>query len=105
MPRILTAPTPGTPRPATEPRSRRCELADDDLAPGRLRRWVTALLADWHLSHLAGDLALVATELATNAVRHGGPRARATLSGRGTGTGPRVVRLEVEDDGPGFDPP
>ncbi|MFG2994741.1 ATP-binding protein [Streptomyces sp. NPDC048257] len=80
------------------------ELAADIRAPRLLRTWITARLAGWHLHGLSDDLTLIATELATNAVRHGGTPARITLALRNPGTGPRVVRLEVEDSGPGFDP-
>ncbi|MDA5279289.1 ATP-binding protein [Streptomyces sp. Isolate_45] len=70
-----------------------------------LRTWIVARLAGWHLHSLTDDLILIATELATNAVRHGGTAARITLALRDLGTGARVVRLEVEDSGPGFAPP
>ncbi|MGW6868415.1 ATP-binding protein [Streptomyces sp. NPDC054901] len=69
-----------------------------------LRTWIVARLAGWHLHSLTDDLILIATELATNAVRHGGTAARITLGLRDPGTGARVVRLEVEDSGPGFAP-
>ncbi|MER6780718.1 MULTISPECIES: ATP-binding protein [unclassified Streptomyces] len=82
----------------------RYELPADLKAPRLLRTWISARLAGWHLGGLSDDLLLVATELATNAVRHGGTPARITLALRCPGTGPRVVRLEVEDAGPGFDP-
>ncbi|MCX5071130.1 ATP-binding protein [Streptomyces sp. NBC_00513] len=79
------------------------ELAADIKAPRLLRTWITARLAGWHLHGLSDDLTLIATELATNAVRHGGTPARITLALRDPSTGPRrVVRLEVEDSGPGF---
>lgn len=102
MPRILSSPCATCPAPP--PRLQRCELAPDDLAPSRLRGWITAQLTDWQLPHLADDLALIATELATNALRHGGTAALATLSLVGPGQGSRTVRLEIQDSGPGFDP-
>ncbi|GHH73579.1 ATP-binding protein [Kitasatospora indigofera] len=102
MPRILSSPC--ATRPAPPPRLQHCELAADPLAPGRLRGWITAQLTDWQLPHLVDDLALIATELATNALRHGGTAALATLSLTGPDQGPRTVRLEVQDSGPGFDP-
>ncbi|MGW7348593.1 ATP-binding protein [Streptomyces sp. NPDC054854] len=80
------------------------ELAADIRAPPMLRTWIVARLAGWHLHSLTDDLILIATELATNAVRHGGTAARITLALRDPGTGARVVRLEVEDSGPGFAP-
>ncbi|MFF2040839.1 ATP-binding protein [Kitasatospora sp. NPDC058170] len=108
MPRILTPPRTcadrsGTP-PHPSPRHHQCDLAADELAPSRLRAWIGALLADWQLPQLVDDLALIATELATNAVRHGGTPARATLAMSAPDAGPRVVRLEIQDSGPGFDP-
>jgi anti-sigma regulatory factor (Ser/Thr protein kinase) len=47
---------------------------------------------------VADRLALLATELVTNAVRHGGGdiRLRASFDGG-------AIRVEVRDDGPGFD--
>ncbi|WP_405452002.1 ATP-binding protein [Streptomyces erythrochromogenes] len=87
------------------PCAHRYELAADITAPRLLRPWITARLAGWHLHGLSDDLVLIASELATNAVRHGGTPARVTLALRCPGNGRRVVRLEVEDSGPGFDPP
>ncbi|MGW4896620.1 ATP-binding protein [Kitasatospora sp. NPDC004240] len=104
MPRIATTLPPGTARPSGAARVQRYELAADDLAPGRLRGWIAARLADWRLAHLADDLTLIASELATNAVRHGGTPALATLSVSGPDGGPRKVRLEIRDRGVGFEP-
>ncbi|MGW4646883.1 ATP-binding protein [Kitasatospora sp. NPDC004289] len=96
MPRTLTT--------TSHPLVRRWDLLADDRAPGQLRRHVAAALADWQLGRLADDLALIATELATNAVRHAGTPARVTLALCEPKPGRHVVRLEVEDSGPGFDP-
>ncbi|MFB8241646.1 ATP-binding protein [Kitasatospora purpeofusca] len=104
MPRILTPPRTRGRAPATPSRLQRYELTADERAPGRLRGWLTALLGDWQLTHLADDLALIATELATNALRHGGTAALATLSLSGSDRASRVLRLEIRDSGPGFDP-
>ncbi len=81
-----------------------CQVQPDAEAPGRLRAWVSALLDDWLLPHLKEDLALIATELASNAVRHGDSPAHATLSIGEYGCEDTRVRLEVTDGGPGFDP-
>ncbi|MFC9330216.1 ATP-binding protein [Kitasatospora sp. NPDC057015] len=106
MPRILTAPrthsAPGG--PGGPPRIHRYELAADGLTPSRLRRWIAGRLTDWQVPHLVDDLTLIASELATNAVRHGGTSALATLSISESDAAPRVVRLEIQDSGPGFDP-
>ncbi|MFI5527107.1 ATP-binding protein [Kitasatospora sp. NPDC051853] len=89
------------PRPATAgPESHTHRLAPDDHAPLRLRKWLVRHLRQWRLVHLADDLQLIATELATNAARHGVAPATATLT-RGTAG---QVRLAVTDTGPGFDP-
>ncbi|MEE1823951.1 ATP-binding protein [Streptomyces sp. BE20] len=55
------------------------------------------------LPHLSDDLTLIATELATDAVKHGGTPARAGPALCEPGAGRRVVRLEITDSGPGFD--
>ncbi|MFB8167042.1 ATP-binding protein [Kitasatospora purpeofusca] len=104
MPRILTPPRTCGSTPATPPRRQWCELSADERAPGRLRAWLAGLLDDWRLGRLADDLALIATELATNALRHGGTTALATLSFSGSERASRVLRLEIRDSGPGFDP-
>ena len=53
---------------------------------------------------LVRDLHLLTSELVTNSVRHAnlGPEARVQLTVRLT---PDVVRVEVSDSGPGFEPP
>ncbi|MFI8264622.1 MULTISPECIES: ATP-binding protein [unclassified Streptomyces] len=104
MPRITRLSTAAPSGRKVTPCAHRYELPADLKAPRLLRTWITARLAGWHLGGLGDDLLLVATELATNAVRHGGTPARITLALRCPGTGQRVVRLEVEDSGPGFDP-
>ncbi|MED7953216.1 ATP-binding protein, partial [Streptomyces sp. BE303] len=96
--------TPGILPAEAAPRSNHCELTADTRSPGLLRNWVTALLAGWQLPDLIDDLTLIATELATNAVRHGGTPARASLALCEPEAGHWVVRLEIEDSGPGFDP-
>jgi anti-sigma regulatory factor (Ser/Thr protein kinase) len=56
------------------------------------RYWVTATLAAWGESAVLEDAALVASELATNAVRHAESAFRASLSRTVRG-----IRLEFED--------
>lgn len=61
------------------------------------RRFVVATLEQWGEDALASDAALVTSELATNAVRHGASPFRAVVS-RDSG----VVRVAIEDVGPGW---
>ncbi|WP_167536421.1 ATP-binding protein [Streptomyces ficellus] len=104
MPRPATLVPPGTCSRRTPPGTHCCELAADVGATHSLRTWIAGLLDRWQLRRLHDDLALIATELATNAVEHAGTSARVTLALREAEPGRRVVRLEVEDTGPGFDP-
>ncbi len=62
----------------------------------RVRASVAAALAR-HSDDVADDAALVATELVTNPVLHGGPDVRVRLRLLS-----EAVRLEVEDDGSGL---
>lgn len=71
-------------------------------APGSARQAVraaTAALPD----ELRGDLALVASELVTNGVRHAGLGAGEVVRLR-LAVDDRCLRLEVADAGPGFAP-
>jgi anti-sigma regulatory factor (Ser/Thr protein kinase) len=61
------------------------------------RRFVRGALTSWGEGHLVGDGELIVSELATNAVIHGGSPFRASIE-----WSPRVVRIAVEDAGPGF---
>jgi hypothetical protein len=65
-------------------------------AAAAARHFVTAALAQWGEDDLQWEAALVASELATNAVRHGASPFRASVSRAG---GP--VRIAVEDVAPG----
>lgn len=62
-----------------------------------LRRFVTSALEGWGEGRLVWDATLIASEMATNAVRHGESPFRAVIS-RDTS----VVRIGVEDVGPGW---
>ncbi|WP_081748619.1 ATP-binding protein [Nocardiopsis sp. CNT312] len=42
-------------------------------AVGAAREISSALLREWAMDHLSGDVSVVVSELVTNAVRHGGP--------------------------------
>jgi len=61
-------------------------------AVGAVRGFVRDALARWGLDHLVGDAVLVTSELATNAVTHGGSPFRTSLVRDGD-----VVRVSVED--------
>lgn len=84
--------------------SQRLELPGGPLAPARARAWATERLA----GHLAGqqllDVAVLVSELVTNAVRHGGAGPDETIVVH-LALAPEVLRVEVCDRGPGFDPP
>ena len=61
-------------------------------AVGSVRRFVRDALTGWGLDDLVGDAVLVTSELATNAVTHGGSPFRTSLV-----RGDRAVRVCVED--------
>jgi Histidine kinase-like ATPase domain len=65
-----------------------------------VRKLVTAQLARWGLDPLADRVALVVTELATNALNYGAPPRTVQL----TAAGP-VLQAAVFDAGPLFGPP
>ncbi|MCP3820007.1 ATP-binding protein [Streptomyces sp. A3M-1-3] len=81
-----------------------CFLPGGDDAPVVARRVVSEQLTSWRLLHLVDDLLLIASELVTNAVRHGAAPVTLALSlhlltaHRTAG----FVRLEVSDTGTGF---
>lgn len=60
------------------------------------RAFATAQLAAWGLESVSDAVQLIAAELVTNALRHGGGTADISLSYR-----PGVVRVEVRDNGAG----
>jgi serine phosphatase RsbU (regulator of sigma subunit)/anti-sigma regulatory factor (Ser/Thr protein kinase) len=51
-----------------------------------------------------GDALLVVSELVSNAIRHGGARTPSTEVGLHAGLRDAVLRIEVTDPGPGFEP-
>lgn len=79
-------------------------LLPDEQEPGRLRRWLERNLVRLRLGILTDDLALIAGELAVNALRHGQAPARVTLTVSHAAAGHECVLLECTDSGPGFDP-
>jgi len=65
-------------------------------AVGAARRFATDALMTWGLDHLVEDGSLVVSELATNAVLHGGSPFRVSIARSADG-----VRIVIEDAGPG----
>src|SRR3954470_15282986 len=70
-------------------------------APGRARTALRGL--NGSLSRLRQPVGLLVSELVTNAVRHGGAGPSNTVSVR-LDSSPDRVRVEVKDEGPGFEP-
>jgi anti-sigma regulatory factor (Ser/Thr protein kinase) len=82
----------------------RLDLPDHTAAPAAARKALTALNGSLLLVSEARlrDAQLILTELVANAVRHGGAEgAPVRVEVR---AGPEVMRVEVTDDGDGFDP-
>jgi anti-sigma regulatory factor (Ser/Thr protein kinase) len=75
------------------------QIAGGPEAAARARRAITGLRADLEPS-LRETLRLLVTELVANSVRH----AHADAVTLKVDVGPRAVRTEVTDPGPGFDP-
>jgi anti-sigma regulatory factor (Ser/Thr protein kinase) len=70
-------------------------LPDDATAPGEARRSVRATLRRWRLPTLIDACVLAASELVTNAFRHGRPPVGLSLRRRAND-----VRLDVSDSDP-----
>jgi anti-sigma regulatory factor (Ser/Thr protein kinase) len=82
----------------------RLDLPDRAAAPAAARKALTALNGSMHLVSEARlrDAQLLVTELVANAVRHGGsPDAPVRIEVKAS---PDAMRVEVSDDGTGFDP-
>jgi anti-sigma regulatory factor (Ser/Thr protein kinase) len=82
----------------------RLELPDRPEAPSAARKALAALNGSFHLISVERmrDVQLLASELVANAVRHGGrPGAPVAVTVWAT---PRAMRVEVSDQGDGFDP-
>lgn len=71
------------------------ELAQDRRAAGQARRAARDVLVAWCLSGLVDAVVLAASELVTNAVRHGRPPVRMELQRQ-----ENQVRLDVHDGNP-----
>ncbi|MGW4055320.1 ATP-binding protein [Streptomyces sp. NPDC004779] len=91
--------------PATAPLKamHRFALRDDERAPSELRHWIRKRLTEREVELVGDDLAVVASELASNAVVHGRAPAYASLI-KAEALGEVCVRLEIGDSGSGFDP-
>ena len=82
----------------------RFEIAGGRFAPSRVRVLVGELLTG-RLDELAFlEVAVLVSELVTNAVRHGGADEAQTIIVH-VAIAPDVLRVEVCDQGPGFTPP
>ncbi|MDQ4070363.1 MAG: ATP-binding protein, partial [Actinomycetota bacterium] len=81
-------------RPPTPPREARLRLQPEAAQIGEVRRLLRRLLASWRLDALLeeGDVELLATETATNAMRHAGTEATVIVRYLGD-----RVRVEVGD--------
>ncbi|MGX1758194.1 ATP-binding protein [Streptomyces lydicus] len=66
----------------------------------RARRFARTALADWELDHLADDVLLCVSELATNALLHGVPPGRGYRLCLSLDEG-GLLRVEVHDSGAG----
>ncbi len=84
--------------------ARKIELAGGPYAPGKVRAAAGALLAERVSGTELEDVIVLLSELVTNAVRHGGADERATIIVH-IAIAPDVLRVEVCDQGPGFEPP
>jgi anti-sigma regulatory factor (Ser/Thr protein kinase) len=70
-----------------------CSFLPGRSGPAAARSFVTGILAAWDYPELVDDAAVIATELATNAVLHAGTEFTVTVSRRPEGT----LRVSVRD--------
>lgn len=87
------------------------DLPSDATAPSEARRSVAETLTRWELSQYVDEAQLVASELVTNAVRHGAPQVTLALSltfqtlrmdvGDGSGVEPVSAPCEIDEDAEG----
>ena len=73
-------------------------------APAAARSALATALGGRLSDQLEGDALIVVSELVTNAIRHGGARSAADEVGVHAALREEVLRLEVTDPGPGFEP-
>jgi hypothetical protein len=69
-----------------------CGLPNDERAPGQARRAVRVAFTTWRLGRIVEDAVAAASQLVTNAVRHGLPPVGLLLRRR-----IGLVRIDVED--------
>jgi anti-sigma regulatory factor (Ser/Thr protein kinase) len=81
----------------------RLDLPGSERAPGAARTALTAMNGSLHILSEAQlrDARLLASELVANALHHGAADGTITLSMHDM---PKAIRVEVSDDGDGFDP-
>ncbi|MEU5437688.1 ATP-binding protein [Streptomyces sp. NPDC020719] len=91
------APVPPSPR---QPPPRRRAFGRDPVSVRSAREFTRAALLDWGISDRCDDVRLCVSELATNALVHGGEGAHGFLLAI-TATG-HLLRVEVHDAGPGL---
>ena len=72
---------PTVPAPPAAGRRRRIGLAPVPESARAARRFTVATLRKWHLNALVEDAVVIASELATNAIRHGTPAAMGDATG------------------------
>ncbi|MFJ4616851.1 ATP-binding protein [Streptomyces sp. NPDC088812] len=84
-------------------RSSTCPVVRTDGSLRGLRGHVRAQLRAWRQEALADDAEIVVGELVTNALRHGRPPVRVSLSLRHQPGVRNTVRIEVTDAGAAFD--
>jgi anti-anti-sigma factor len=80
------------------------EYTPDPLAPSRARSTVRELLGGALEQSVLSSVVLMTSELVTNAVRHSSASEPSSSVGLRVVTYPDVIRVEVDDPGPGFDP-
>jgi anti-anti-sigma factor len=102
---IPTYPTVAAARAAVDagefvrPAHRRAELMAVDASISRARNLTGQLCADWNLAHVCDSARLIASEFATNAVRHAGTPFTFVVSRRG-----RLLHLAARDHDPRLPP-
>jgi signal transduction histidine kinase len=80
------------------------QLAGGTAAPRAARRALAGALGGRLAGRVEGDALIIISELVSNAIRHGGARTPGERVGVHAALRGAVLRLEVTDPGPGFDP-
>jgi anti-sigma regulatory factor (Ser/Thr protein kinase) len=84
--------------------ARRFEVVGGTYAPSNARAMLEELLAERLGTDDLFDVSVLLSELVTNAVRHAGADEQATIVVH-VAVAPTCLRIEVCDQGPGFQPP